>query len=271
MPGRTLPRGGPDAPIGVFDSGVGGLTVVREVRALLPQEDIYYFADTAHCPYGDRPLAEVMELAAQVTEHLLEHGAKLIVVACNTASGAALQALRQRYPAVPFVGMVPAIKPACRLSPSGRVGVLATALTVQADLFSDVVHRFARDCRLTIQTCPGLAETIERGELSGERVLALLREYLAPLKAARVDVCVLGCTHYPLIRPLIEQELGPAVQVVESGAAVARQVERVLHERGLVAPHGRPGTFILAGSGDLNVVRRLAAELALLDPSFSRR
>ncbi|GIW11906.1 MAG: hypothetical protein KatS3mg061_2963 [Dehalococcoidia bacterium] len=192
-----LPSGGPDAPIGVFDSGVGGLTVVREVRALLPQEDIYYFADTAHCPYGDRPLAEVMELAAQVTEHLLEQGAKLIVVACNTASGAALQALRQRYPAVPFVGMVPAIKPACRLSPSGRVGVLATALTVQADLFSDVVHRFARDCRLTIQTCPGLAETIERGELSGERVFALLREYLAPLKAARVDVCVLGCTHYP--------------------------------------------------------------------------
>ncbi|MFN8532384.1 MAG: glutamate racemase [Dehalococcoidia bacterium] len=258
------------APIGIFDSGVGGLTVAREIRELLPHEDLRYFSDNANCPYGDRTSEEVTVLSAAATEQLLDLGAKLIVVACNSASGAALTELRRRYD-VPFVGMVPAIKPACALSGSGRVGVLATTVTVQADLFSDVVSRFARDCRLTIQTCPGLAEAIEHGELDTPETSALLAGYLRALKAAQVDVVVLGCTHYPLLRPAIEREMGPGVRVVDSGAAVASQVRRVLHERGLLAERPGPGTFHLSGSGDIAVARRLAGETRLLNPLLSSR
>jgi glutamate racemase len=258
------------APIGVFDSGVGGLTVAREIRQLLPTEDILYYADNAHCPYGDRPIDEVTELAAAAAERLLDRGAKVIVVACNSASGAALRELRRRFPA-PFVGMVPAIKPACSLSAVGRVGVLATALTVQADLFSEVVTQFARECRLTIQTCPGLAEAIERGDHQSPDTESMVRTYLRPLKAAGVDVVVLGCTHYPHVRPFIEREMGPGVAVVDSGAAVARQVRRVLVERGLLAAGNLPGAFHLTTSGDPGVVRRLAAALGLVDASLPVR
>lgn len=258
------------APVGVFDSGVGGLTVAREIRALLPDEDLLYYADNAHCPYGERPSDEVTQLALAAAERLIEAGAKLIVVACNSASGAALQELRRRYP-VPFVGMVPAIKPACSLSATGRIGVLATTLTVQAELFSDVVTRFARECRLTIQTCPGLAEAIERGELDTPATVAMVRAYLRPLKAAGVDVVVLGCTHYPHIRPAIERELGPSVPVVDSGAAVARQVRRVLAERELLAEKRGEGVFRLMTSGDPAVARRLAAALGLVETALSVR
>ncbi|MCS6800607.1 MAG: glutamate racemase [Chloroflexota bacterium] len=252
------------APIGVFDSGVGGLTVAREIRALLPNEHLIYYADNAHCPYGERPGEEVTALAAAAAARLLDEGVKLIVVACNSASGAALHELRRRYP-VPFVGMVPAIKPACALSARGRVGVLATTLTVQAELFSDVVTRFARDCRLTIQTCPGLAEAIERGEIDTPATREMVRAYLRPLKAAAVDVVVLGCTHYPYLRPTIEREMGEGVVVVDSGAAVARQVRRVLSERDLLTDREEAGTFRLLASGHLSVARRLAAGLGLVE------
>ncbi len=252
------------APIGVFDSGVGGLTVAREIRTLLPAEDIVYYGDTANCPYGDRSLEDVTRLAAAATAYLLSEGAKLIVVACNSASGAALQELRRRYD-VPFVGMVPAIKPACQASESGRVGVMATAMTVQADLFSDVVTRFATGCRLTIQTCPGLAEAVERGDADADETHELLRGYVAPLAAAQVDAVVLGCTHYPFLTPRIQQLLGDHVNIVDSGAAVAARVRQVLIEHDLMNRAGT-GSFLLTGSGPLEVAARLAARLGL---SFS--
>jgi glutamate racemase len=252
-----------NGPIGIFDSGVGGLTVAKQVRQLLPGEDLLYFADTANCPYGHRSEEEVLELSSHCTEILLEHGAKLIVVACNSASGAALSALRARFD-VPFVGMVPAVKPACGVSQTGRVGVLATPLAVRTALFTDVVNKFATDCMLTIQTCPGLAEAVERGDIDGEDTTGLLTQYLRPLQAALVDVVVLGCTHYPLLRTSIEMVMGPDVQVLDSGAAVAAQVVRVLDDRGLRSTGAGWGRFGAMASGETAVLERFAKEEGLV-------
>lgn len=263
---NVVPTPAPDpmnlAPIGMFDSGVGGLTVAAEVRRLLPTEDLIYFSDEAHCPYGKKTNDEIIERSRFVTETLLERGAKIIVVACNSASGAALADLRSRYP-VPFVGLVPAIKPACVASATGRVGVLATAITVQGNLFADVVNRHTGECRLTVQTCPGLADAIERGDSHTPETRDLLRGYLAPLRAARVDSVVLGCTHYPLVADLVRDEMGPDVQLYDSSLAVATQTRRVLVERGFGTWSEEPGTFTLLGSGQLRVADRIASSLGL--------
>lgn len=263
---NDVPTLAPDAmnlaPIGLFDSGVGGLTVAAEARRLMPSEDLIYYSDEAYCPYGKKTTDELIDRCRFVTETLLERGAKIIVVACNTASGAALADLRSRYP-VPFVGLVPAIKPACLASTSGRVGVLATAMTVQGNLFNDVVNQFVGDRRLTVQTCPGLADAIERGDSHTPETRDLLRGYLAPLKAARVDSVVLGCTHYPLVADIVREEMGEGVQLFDSSLAVATQTRRVLVERGFGTWRDQPGSFTLLGSGELGVAERIAGRLGL--------
>ena len=244
-------------PIGVFDSGVGGLTVLREIMRELPQWDTLYLADGAHCPYGARPAAEVRALSQEIARFLLARGAACVVVACNTASAAALWHLRASFPGVPFVGMVPAVKPAVAQTQTGTVGVLATPGTLEGELLSDVVERFAGGARVLAQPCPGLVERIEAGELEGAATEALLRQYLEPLLEEGADVIVLGCTHYPFVAPLIQRLAGPRVQVVDPSAAIARQVRRVLGER---EPAGH-GERAFLSSGEPEALRRAVEHL----------
>lgn len=247
------------APIGVFDSGVGGLSVVREIRRRLPAEDIVYFADSANCPYGGRPLDEIRALSLRVARELLRRGAKAIVVACNSASGAALESLRETLD-VPVVGLEPALKPAVERSRRGRVGVMATSATLGSDRFDRLTRAYAGDVRLVPQACPGLVELVEEGEVDGPRVEAELREILAPLLEADVDTVVLGCTHYPFLREPISRVLGSGVEVLDSGEAVARQVERVLRDSHALAQNG-PGTLRILTSGESEQVTAVVARL----------
>jgi glutamate racemase len=239
-------------PIGIFDSGVGGLSVLRSLRALLPAEPVLYLADQAHVPYGPRRLEEVRQFSEQITRYLLGEGAKLIVVACNTASAAALQHLRQVFPAVPFVGMEPAVKPAAEQTRTGTVGVLATPATFQGALYASVVERFANGVTLLQSTCPGLVGQIEAGELDSPVTRSILEEALGPMMVEGIDTVVLGCTHYPFVIPLIEEIAGPQVRVIDPAPAVARQVARLLDEHGLRAPEGsEPGVMRFATTRDV--------------------
>jgi glutamate racemase len=217
--------------IGIFDSGVGGLSVLRAVRAQLPNADLLYFGDNVHIPYGPRSLAEVREFSEAITRFLLGRGARVIVVACNTASAAALKHLRQTYPQVPFVGMEPAVKPAAEQTQTRVVGVLATPATFQGELFHSVVERFAQGVTVLRQVCPGLVQQIEMGDTGSPKTEAMLRDWVEPMLAQNIDALVLGCTHYPFVIPLLESICGPGVRVIDPAPAVARQVERVLEQR----------------------------------------
>jgi glutamate racemase len=217
-------------PIGVFDSGVGGLSVLREIRARLPHADLVYVADSGHCPYGDKSYAEIRGRAHAIATFLLGRGARAVVVACNTATVAAIDGLRQTHSGVPFVGMEPAVKPAAAATRTGVVGLLATGATLGGERFAGLAERFAEGIELITQACPGLVERIEAGDLDGPATRALVRRYAAPLCMRGADTLVLGCTHYPFVSPLLRELLGPEVALIDTGAAVARQVERVLGE-----------------------------------------
>jgi glutamate racemase len=244
-------------PIGVFDSGVGGLSVLRALRRQYPAQPAIYFADQQHVPYGARPLAEVRSFSEQITRHLLARGARLIVVACNTASAAALHALRAAFPAIPFVGMEPAVKPAAEGTQSGVVGVLATPATFQSDVYASIVERFAQGVRVLQDTCPGLVQQIENGNLAGPQTRAILENALRPMLAAGIDTVVLGCTHYPFVIPLIQQITGPAVRVIDPAPAVARQTGRLLQAQGWLADGSQPAGLQFITSGDAAAFQRL--------------
>ncbi|HZW05131.1 MAG TPA: glutamate racemase [Anaerolineaceae bacterium] len=236
------------SPIGMFDSGVGGLSVFQAVRRLMPAQPVIYLADQAHVPYGPRPMSEVRRFSEDITRYLLEQGARLIVVACNTASAAALHHLREVLPEVPFVGMEPAVKPAAEGTHTRRVGVLATPATFQGELYASVVERFAGDVILYQDTCPGLVGEIEAGRLDGEAARAILERAIRPMLAAGIDTIVLGCTHYPFAIPLIESIAGPGVRVIDPAPAVARQARRLLTVRGWLSTDGRgPVRFLTTG------------------------
>lgn len=248
-------------PIGVFDSGIGGLSVWRELARQLPAESTLYLADQARIPYGPLPAEEVRAFAEAITGALLERGCKAIVVACHTASAAALKALRERHPGVPFVGMEPAVKPAALHSKSRVVGVLATPGTLQGRMFASVVERFAAGVTVVRQPCPGLVERIEHGELDAPATEALLRELLRPMLEAGADVIVLACTHYPFVEPLVRRIAGDAVQIIDPAPAVVRQLRRVLAEHGLLAePDGMPAHRFLT-TGEPAVLARALSEL----------
>lgn len=241
--------------IGVFDSGVGGLSVLRQVRAQLPAAHLLYFADSAHVPYGPRPLAEVRAFSFAIADFLLAQGAQALVVACNTASAAALHPLREHL-SIPVVGMEPAVKPAAEQSHSGVVAVLATPATFRGDLFASVVERFAHGVEVLPQVCPGLVEQIEAGALDTSQTEAMLRGSIEPLLARNIDALVLGCTHYPFVRPLIERICGPGVRVIDPAAAVARQTARVLaHTPAGSAAEELPGATVYYTSGDAAAFR----------------
>lgn len=236
--------------VGVFDSGVGGLSVWREIARQLPHEDTLYLADQAHVPYGSRSLSEVRAFSEGVTHFLLDQGAKAIVVACNTASAAALHYLRRTFPGVPFVGMEPAVKPAVERTCNGVVGVIATQATFQGELFASLLDRYASDVEVLTQVCPGLVEAVETGALDTPETEALLQACLTPLVEAGIDQLVLGCTHYPFLRPVIKRVAGPNVAVIDPAPAVARQTARVLTRRGLEEAKPREGCHRFYTSGD---------------------
>jgi glutamate racemase len=216
------------APIGLFDSGVGGLSVLKAVQALLPGENLIYFADQGHVPYGPRPIEEVREFSEAITRWLLAQGAKMIVIPCNTASAVVLHYLRRTFPEVPFVGMEPAVKPAAEQTQTGVVGVLATPVTFQGELYASVIERFARGVTVLQHTCPGLVAQIEMGAVGSPQTLSILEEALLPMLAQNVDTIVMGCTHYPFVIPIIQEVTGSKVRVLDPSPAVARQVRRLL-------------------------------------------
>ena len=213
--------------IGVFDSGVGGLSVLREIWKAVPDAQTCYIADQIHVPYGSKYLEEVRFFSEGITKYLIDAGCNLIVVACNTASAASLRYLRERYPFVPFVGMEPALKPAAEHTSSGAVGVLATPATFQGALYASVLERFASHVKIHQHTCPGLVEQIEAGELDAFDTKKILDEAIIPMKAEGIDTIVLGCTHYPFVIPLIQEIAGHGIRVIDPSPAVARQVKRV--------------------------------------------
>ncbi len=224
------------APIGIFDSGVGGLSVLRAIQTQLPYEHLLYVADQAHIPYGPRKIDQIRTFAFEITEFLLKEGAKLVVVACNTASAAALHELREAYPGVPFVGMEPAVKPAVTVTKSGKVGVLATPTTFNGELYASLVDRFAHGVQIFKCTCPGLVEQIEHGALDSPVTHAILEAGLRPMLEEGVDTIVLGCTHYPFVIPQIQAITGLKVQTIDPAPAIARQTEHLLNAKNRLNP-----------------------------------
>jgi glutamate racemase len=252
---------GSDSPIGVFDSGVGGLSVIRSICQQMSSEDVIFFADQEHVPYGLRPLAEVKAFSGSITQFLLELRVKVVVVACNTASAAALQQLRKVFPDTPFVGMEPAVKPAAETTRTGVVGVLATPATFQGTLYASVVERFANQVTLVQDTCPGLVQQIERGELNAFETRRILESALIPMLKQGIDTVVLGCTHYPFVIPLIRQIVGADVRVIDPAPAVARQTAHVLEKTGKLREGPGHGWLKIYTSGDLFRLQNLLPNL----------
>ena len=249
------------SPIGVFDSGVGGLSVLRAIQAQMPEESVIYFGDQGHIPYGPRPMEQIRDFSEAITSFLLEQNAKTIVVACNTASAAALKYLREIFPGTPFVGMEPAVKPAAEQTHTGRVGVLATPATFQGALYASVVERFANGVELLQDTCPGLVQEIEQGNLDGEETRSILKRALVPMLESNIDTVVLGCTHYPFVIPLIQQIVGENVRVIDPAPAVARQVRRVLEAKGMKNQSTERGDVMFYTSGNPEGLKSLLSVL----------
>ncbi|WP_308723942.1 glutamate racemase [Metapseudomonas otitidis] len=242
------------APIGVFDSGVGGLSVLREIRALLPAESLLYVADSGHVPYGEKSPDFIRERSQRIADFLLGKGAKALVLACNTATAAAVADLRARHPHLPIVGMEPAVKPAARATRSGVVGVLATTGTLRSAKFAALLDRFAGDVKVVTQPCPGLVERIEAGDLAGPATRELLQGYVQPLLEAGCDTLILGCTHYPFLRPLLRELVPESVSLVDTGAAVARQLQRLL-QAGNALAEGEAAPCRFWSSGDAGALQ----------------
>jgi glutamate racemase len=250
----------PDSAIGLFDSGVGGLSVWREVVRRLPHEATLYVADSIHCPYGPRSPQQIRGFARSITHFLIERGAKLVVVACNTASAPALEALRAEFD-VPIVGMEPAVKPAAQQTQTGHVGVLATAGTLNGDLFRRTSQRYAAGVTVHVQVGEGLVERVEAGQADTPETEVLLRAYLQPMLDAGVDQIALGCTHYPLLLPAIRRIVPEGVAVIDPAAAVARQVERVLMLDNLAAGEACVAGHRFFTSGQPRVLAALVGAL----------
>ena len=237
------------APIGVFDSGAGGLTILTALREELQHERFIYIGDTAHCPYGVRNDEEITQLALASCRFLLARGVKLIVIACNTASQAALSTLRATLTEVPFVGVVPAVKPAARLTMKGRIGIAATNQAARALYLRQLIDEFAEGITAFAEGCPDLVTLVEEGQFEGPAVEETVRRALQPMLVENIDVLVLGCTHFPALRPVIERVAGPNVQVIDSGQAIARRTRAVLLAEDMLAP----STSHENGGGELEI------------------
>ena len=222
-------------PVGFFDSGIGGKCIEEAFKRLCPRENTIYIADSAHCPYGNKSNEEITALAEACTLRLLEHDCKMIVVACNTATAAAIDYLRNKYPRIPFVGIEPAVKPAVLESKSGIVGVLATQGTFSGRLYNETKEKFAKDVTIIATVADEFVTIVERGLVDAPETEDIVRKRIEPILAAGADVLVLGCTHFPHLKSVIERVAGGRARIVEPSGAVARQARRILEERGLMA------------------------------------
>ncbi len=247
-------------PVGVFDSGVGGLAILREIRHELPGEDLLYVADSGHAPYGDKSTALIEERSLAIAEFLVSQHAKALVVACNTATGVAIKALRARFQ-VPIVAMEPAVKPAAAHTRSGVIGVLATSRTIASDNFARLHERFGSEVKILMQACPGLVEQVEAGNLSGDRTRALVEQYVLPLVEQRADTLVLGCTHYPFLAPLIREIAGTGVAIIDPSPAIARELRRRLTGTSLLSAETRPGNVRFWSSAKSESTRMVISRL----------
>ncbi len=269
MSGPDLATAAADAPVGIFDSGIGGLSVLRHVRALLPEEELLYFADSGFAPYGEKPEGVIVDRALAIAAFLLRFKVKAIVVACNTATAAAIAALRERYPQLQVVGVEPGLKPAAALSQSGTVGVLATEGTLASDKFQKLQQQVAEasGARFLLQPCNGLADQSEKGETHSRATALLVQRYVAPLVAQQADTLVLGCTHYPFVEHLVRDAAGPGVTLVDTGEPVARQLQRLLSHSGLLHPKtGRAGALSAYTTGSRTALQTAFRQLLDLAP-----
>jgi len=228
-------------PVAVFDSGVGGISVLQHIHALLPNEQLLYVADSKYAPYGNKSPAEIQARCVELSDFLIANHAKAIVVACNTATAAAIDMMREKY-ALPIVGMEPAVKPAAAASKNGIIGVLATTGTLKSAQFAGLLESYGRNVKVVTQACVGLVECVERGELQADSTLQLVKKYCQPLLDEGADTIVLGCTHYPFVRSLIEQVVGAQVSLIDTGAAVAKQLQKRLAALDLLTSESQVGS-----------------------------
>lgn len=265
-----------ESPIGIFDSGIGGLSVLRHIRSHLPHENLLYFADSGFAPYGDKTEAAIVERSLTISEFLLQRGAKTLVVACNAATAAAIKALRARHPDVPVVGVEPGLKPAAALTRSKTVGVLATKSTLASEKFNRLREQqsAATGVRFVLQACIGLADQIEKGELQSIDTQSMVTRYVAPLIEQGADTLVLGCTHYPFVQELIEQAAEivgvTPVTIVDTGEAVARQLVRLLAERQIQQHTSTAGRLEAFTSGSEAMLTNAFSNLLKLQPRITR-
>lgn len=234
-----------EKPIAVFDSGVGGISVLKHIHALLPYEQLLYVADSKYAPYGNKTPEKIRSRCFEIADFLIAKDAKALVVACNTATAAAIDALRARY-SLPIIGMEPAVKPAAAATRNGVIGVLATVGTLKSAQFAALLESYGRNVEVVTQACVGLVECIERGELSSDNTFKLLERYCQPLLDKGADTIVLGCTHYPFVRRLIEQIVGPDIVLIDTGAAVANHLQNRLFELDVLAKVKTPNTNPIA-------------------------
>lgn len=246
------------APIGVIDSGTGGTTTWAEIVRRMPHEDIIYWADSAHCPYGERDRAEIIDLVVQGVEYLLAQGAKIIVLACNTATLAAITHLREKWPEIPFVGSEPAVKPAAQKSKSGVIGVLATRYTTESESFQKIRNLHANQVRVIATAGEGLVKSIEEGKEEAPETEAMLRQYIEPMLEAGADQLVLGCTHYPFLTPVIQKIVaGKTIEIINPAYAIVRRTEDVLREKGLLNDSQNRGNYRFISTAGEQEAKRL--------------
>lgn len=238
----------PTACIGLLDSGVGGLSVLRDIHCLLPQYPTIYFADQAHLPYGPRPAAEIQHFVSKIADFLIEQGAAVIVIACNSASAASLDYLRQRHPDIPFVGMEPAVKPAVELTQTGVIGVLTTRATAEGPLYQRVLARYAGNVRVMTQIAPELVQIVEQGSQNTAHNREVISACVGPFIQANVDQVALACTHFPFLIPVLQDIMGVGVHLIDPSPAIARQVGRVMPDHlPIVAQENR---YFTSGSAE---------------------
>ena len=251
-----------ELPIGVFDSGLGGISVLRACTALLPGEDFLFFGDSANAPYGEKPLSQVRALTLQAADSLVARGVKAIVVACNTATSAAISLLREKYPGLPVIGIEPAVKPAAQADNSSSVLVMATPLTIQEDKYQKLAATFSDQANVISLPCKGLAELVEQGRFDGPELDDYLQALFLPFRDCSVEYIVLGCTHYPFVREAIRKNFGRPVSIIDGSEGTARQLRRQLGARGLLRTGNTSGLITFLNSDP--------AKLSLCQTLFSR-
>lgn len=248
-------------PIGVVDSGVGGISVLKELIALMPNENFFYFGDNKNAPYGTKTKEDVKNIMHNNARYLINKGVKAIVIACNTATGAAAKSLRSEYGDMPIIGIEPAIKPSAKYKEHSNVLVMATPLTLEQEKFLDLMDRFSEEVNIIPLPCPGLMELVEAGEISGERIDKYLKELFIPYVDTKIDSVVLGCTHYPHIKNAVIKALGDDVMVFDGGEGTARETKRRLKEKNLLNLSDKKGSLIIECSDKDNDITELSMML----------